>query len=150
MSIDDKWYDLVSDYPLVQSKAEADGLLNRLIDLLEAHHPPVDPLQDAVEKLIADMILVSSDEVRGAMFESIERIRLHNHSVEVVLSPLIAMFECESSVFITNTLLLFPLASDPKEVLREVANSYSEDEDRYVRKNALYALQYLTQNKDHR
>lgn len=147
MYSEDALFDLVSEFVIVCREKEAEGIENRLIDMLEAYTIAIDPLQDSVDKLIGDMVLVGEDEVRGVMFRSIERMRLYSHAVEVVLSPLIDMFAWESSAFIANTLMLFPLASDPKSKLIKVAQRYSDHEENFVRKNALQALQYLTKTK---
>jgi hypothetical protein len=143
MDIEDSIWDILESSRIVSQSEDSESLLNTFQDKLRAHNLSLDFLQDCVEYLLGSIFQQIDPRVRGDQFEMLEAVYRKNPSVEIDLSQLITLFDDSDRGLIANTLLLFPIAKKTDDFL-PLAQKYAAYEDAFVRKNAEYALTYLS------
>ncbi len=143
MDIEDSIWDILESSRIVSQSEDSESLLNTFLDKLRAHNLSLDFLQDCVEYLLGSIFQQIDPRVRGDQFEMLEAVYRKNPSVEIDLSQLITLFDDSDRGLIANTLLLFPIAKKTDDFL-SLAQKYATYEDAFVRKNAEYALTYLS------
>lgn len=142
MSTEDEIYEALEELRIVEDKSASGSIVNMICDKFDAYNLSIDFLQETVDYLLDSIVLQINPEIRADMFELIERAYQKNYSISIDLETLIEMFDDSDPSLISNTLLLFPIAGNKKEHL-EIAKKYLNNQDKFIAKNAEYAVQYL-------
>lgn len=135
-------WEILESLRIVESVLEAEGLRNGLLDRMEAHSLGLEFLQECVDYLFDSIVFQIRPEIRGYLFDAVEGIYRKCPAVRIDVGGLVAMFDESDPSLIANTLLLLPIASRREEGIA-IAGRYVEDQDSFIRRNALYALEHL-------
>jgi len=117
------------------------GLLLGLDDLFRSGRLEVGFAEGRVQSLI-DLLAHETDrEVRGRMFEVVERAMSVNYPLEPSLDELIACLDEDDPALISHVLVLLPLCAGREHL--PIVQRYRGHANDFVRRNAEYAWKYM-------